>query len=118
MTHLKATAIQVTMVGKPVKIFAASLSPSRSLIGAELSACFGEGMPGLMADELNAKHVEWNSRLSKDGENSCAIMPIGTPVSSLHRIPEQQYPLNYLATPDVLDILITKNLTSLVYLSS
>jgi hypothetical protein len=41
MTHFEATAIQVTMAGKLVKIFAAFLSPSRSLIGVDLSACFG-----------------------------------------------------------------------------
>jgi hypothetical protein len=40
-THLEATAIQVTMAGKPVKILATYLSPSRPLIGAYLSACIG-----------------------------------------------------------------------------
>jgi hypothetical protein len=38
LTHLEATAIQVTMAGKPVKVLAAYLSPSRPLIGADLSA--------------------------------------------------------------------------------
>jgi len=82
LTHLEATAIQVTMAGKPVKILAAYLSPSSPLIKADLSACFGGGMPVLMAGDLNAKHVDWNSRLSTrrgkllsdyaDG-NSCLI---------------------------------------------
>jgi hypothetical protein len=52
LTHLEATAIQVTMAGKPVKILAAYLSPSRPLIGADLSACFGRGMLVLMAGDL------------------------------------------------------------------
>jgi hypothetical protein len=44
LTHLEDTAIQVTMTGKPVKILVAYLSPSRPLIEADLSACFGGGM--------------------------------------------------------------------------
>ena len=58
--HLEATAIQITMAGKPVKILVAYLSPSRPLIGANLSACFGGEMPVLMATDLNDKHVDCN----------------------------------------------------------
>ena len=117
LTHLEATAIHVTMAGKPVKILAAYLSPSRPLIGADLSACFGGGMPVFMAGDLNAKHMVGNSRLSTrrgklrdyaDG-NSCLILGPDTPTTN---------PYTPLVTPDVLDIMITKNLTSLVYLTS
>jgi hypothetical protein len=104
------------MVGKSVKILAACLSPSRPLIGAELSAYFGGGTPVLLAGDLNAKHVDWNSRLTTrrgkllrdyaDG-NSCLIFGPDTPTTD---------PYNPLVTPDVLDIVMTKNLTSPVYL--
>jgi hypothetical protein len=43
LTQLEATAIQVVLAGRPVKILAVYLSPSRSLIGAELYACLGGG---------------------------------------------------------------------------
>jgi hypothetical protein len=52
------------MAGKPVKILAAYFSPSRALIGVDLTACFGEGLPVLMAGDINAKHVDWNSRMT------------------------------------------------------
>jgi hypothetical protein len=71
-----------------------------------------------MAGNLNAKHVDWNSWLSTswgkllrdyaDG-NSCMIFGPDTPTTN---------PYKTLATPDVLDIVITKNLTSPVYLTS
>jgi hypothetical protein len=61
LTHLEATLVQVTLAGRPVKILAAYLSPFRPLIGADLTACFGGGLPVLMAGDLNAKHVDWNS---------------------------------------------------------
>jgi hypothetical protein len=61
---MEATAIQATMAGKPVKILVAYLSPSRPLIGADLTACFGGGLPVLMAGDLNAKHLDWNSRMT------------------------------------------------------
>jgi hypothetical protein len=53
---LDATAIQVILAGKLVKILVAYLSPSRPLIGAVLTACFGGGLPVLMAGNLNDKH--------------------------------------------------------------
>jgi endonuclease/exonuclease/phosphatase (EEP) superfamily protein YafD len=52
------------VANKPVKILAVYLSPSRHQIASDLSACFGGGLPVLMAGDLNAKHVEWNSRLT------------------------------------------------------
>ena len=64
LSHLEATAIQVTLAGKPVLMLAAYLSPSRPLIGADVTACFGGGLPVLMAGALNTKHVDWNSRLN------------------------------------------------------
>ena len=62
--QLEATAIQIMLAGRPVKVLAAYLSPSRPLIGADLDSCFGGGLPVLMAGDLNAKHVNWNSRLN------------------------------------------------------
>jgi len=63
LTQLEATAIQIMLAGRPVKVLEAYLSPSRPLIGADLDASFGGGLPVLMASDLNAKHVDWNSRL-------------------------------------------------------
>ena len=82
LTHLEATAIQVTLAGKPVKILAAYISPSRPLIVADLSVCFGGGLSVLTAGDLNDKHVDWNTWLSTRrgkllreyaDENSCLI---------------------------------------------
>jgi len=64
LTHLEATAIQVILASRMVKILAAYLSPSRPLIGADLTPCFGGGLPVLIDGDLNAIHVEWNSRLN------------------------------------------------------
>jgi hypothetical protein len=44
LTHLEATAIEVTMAGNPKEILAVYLSPSPLLIGADLTAYFGGGM--------------------------------------------------------------------------
>jgi hypothetical protein len=112
LTHFEATAVQVTLAGRPVKILPAYLSPSRPLFGADLTACIGGGLPVLMAGDLNAKHVDWNSRLTtrrgkllRDyaDENSCLIFGPDTPTTN---------PYNPSATPDVLDIAVTKVLPS------
>jgi len=88
LARLEATAIQVTMAGKAVLILAAYLSPSHPLIGADLNACFGGGLPILMAGDLNVKHADWNSRLNKRRGNSYVIMPTRTPVLYLDRTPQ------------------------------
>jgi len=90
LTQLEATAVQVTLAGRPEKILAAFLSHPRPLIGADLTACFGRRLP-LMAGDLIAKHVNWNSRLNKRrgklvldyaDENSCLIFGPDTPTTS------------------------------------
>ena len=110
LTQLEATAIQTELVGRPVKILAAYLSPTRPLIGADLDACFGSGLQVLLAGDLNAKNVDRNSRLStKRGKllrdyvdgNSCLIFGPDSPTTN---------PYNPSATPHVLDIVITKDL--------
>jgi hypothetical protein len=92
----------------PLKILAAYLSPSWTLIEADLSACLSGGLLVLMAGDLNVKHVDWNSRLITTrgrhlrdyaNDHSCLIYGPETPTN---------IPYNSSATPDVLDILITK----------
>ena len=118
LTHLEATAIKATLACKPVVALAAYLSPSRPMIGANLSACFGEGLPVLMAGDINAKHVGWNWRLStrrgkllRDyaDKNSCLIF--GPDSATIN-------PYNHSVTPDFLDIVTTNNLSFPVYLIS
>jgi len=71
-----------------------------------------------MVGDLNAKHVDWNSRLNtrrekllRDyaDENSCQIFGPDTPTTN---------PFNPSATPDVLDIVIAKDFPFPVYLTS
>jgi hypothetical protein len=91
LTHVEASAVQVTLAGKPEKNLAGYLSPSRPLIGADLTACFGGGLPVLMAGDLSAKNVDWNSRMTTrrgkllrdyaDG-NSCLILGRDTPTTN------------------------------------
>jgi hypothetical protein len=51
------------LANRSVKILAVYLSPFRPLIASDLSACLDGSLPAVMAVELNAKHVKWNSRL-------------------------------------------------------
>jgi endonuclease/exonuclease/phosphatase family metal-dependent hydrolase len=75
-------------------------------------------MPVLMAGDLNAKHVDWNSRLTT--RRGKLIRDYADGISSLIFGPDTPTtnPYNPLASLDVLDIVITKNLTSPVYLTS
>jgi len=97
---------------------AAYLSPTRTLIVSDLSAWLRSGLRVFMAGDLNAKHVEWDCRLiTKRGrllcdytdKNSCFIHGSNTPTN---------VPYNRFANPDVLDIVITKDLASPVCLTT
>jgi hypothetical protein len=81
-----------------------------------MSACLGGNIPFLMAGDV--KHVDWNSRLimtmdrflrDLTKENSCLIdgPDIRTPI-----------PYNSFATPDALDIVITKDIVTPDYLTT
>jgi len=68
LKHMEYTAIQDTLVSKPVKILTVYPSLSRTLITSDLSDCLGGDFSILMAGDLKANHVDWKSR---------AIMPRG-----------------------------------------
>jgi hypothetical protein len=83
-----------------------------ALIGADLTAFLGEGLPVFLAGDLNAKLVGWNSRMSTRrgkllrnyaDEICCRTYGPDTPTTN---------PCNSFATPHILDIIITKNLSS------
>jgi len=104
LRHVDAT---VMLASRPLRILAVYLSPSRPLIELDLSACLCGGVSFLMAGDLNAKHMEWNSRLITTGgrlgfnytnENSCLIYGPDTPT---------MVPYNSSTTPGVLDIVLT-----------
>jgi hypothetical protein len=117
LNQLEATAIDVMLASCPVKTLDVYFSHSRPLIGLDLSACFGGGFPVLMADDLNAKHVDWNSRLTATGgkllrdyasRHPCLIYGPDSPTC---------VPYHSSATHDALDIVITKDPTLPVYLT-
>jgi hypothetical protein len=99
LTHLEATAIQVILVVRTVKILVAYLSPSRTLNGADLTACFGGGLLLLLAGNPNAKHVDWNSRLNTRRGESYVIKPTKAPIWSLDRTPQTPNHTNPLLLP-------------------
>ena len=94
LTNFEATANQVILEGKSMIVVAANLTLSRPLIGADLTACFGGELQVVMAGDLNAKHVDWNSRLSNRrrkplrdyaDENSCLIFGPDTPATNPYK---------------------------------
>jgi hypothetical protein len=96
LTHLEANAIQVILTDKPVQIITPYLSPSRPLIRADLTACFDGELPVLLTCDLNAKFMNWISRLNtrrgkllRDyaDENSRLIFGPDTPTTNPHTPP-------------------------------
>jgi exonuclease III len=49
LTQLEATAVHIILASGPLKMLAVYLSPSRPIVGSDLSAFFGGRFPVLMA---------------------------------------------------------------------
>ena len=101
-----------------MKILAVYLSPSQPLIGSELYVCPSGVLPVLIAGDLNANHVDWNSRLTTTkgmhlrdypNEHSCLIYGPDKTITN---------PYNSSSTTEFLDIVLTKGLVTPVYLNT
>jgi hypothetical protein len=77
--HLEEAVIYVMLASGPVKILAVYFSPSWPMIDLDLPACFGGGDLVLMAGDLNAKYLDWNSRPTTS-YSSCVITAVKIPV--------------------------------------
>jgi hypothetical protein len=94
-----------------VKIFASYLSTSRPLIESELCVCVRNVLHILTSCDLNAKHTDWNSSPIKR-RDSCVITPTNFLFDIWFR---HTIPYHPSATPDALDIVITRDLIFPVY---
>ena len=88
LTHLEATAIQVIVAGRLVKILAAYRSPSRPLIGADLPACIDEGLPSWWPATSMPNTWIGTRSWKGDGGNSYVTTLARTPVWSVDRKPQ------------------------------
>ena len=118
LRHLEANAIELKLAGKPTKILAVYLSPCRPLIKSDLTACLSGELPVLMAGDLNAKHVDWNSRLTT--ARGKLLRDYADRHSCLKHGPDSPttVPYNPSATPDGLGIAEAINLPTPVHLNA
>jgi hypothetical protein len=89
-----------------VKLVSAYLAPTPPLIESDLTECLSGGIPVLMAGDINAKHKDWNSRLTTarpslllDYANRNSFFICGPDSPTM-------VPYTHNATPDVLDIVV------------
>jgi hypothetical protein len=64
LQYLEATATNLVLVARPVKLVSAYLAHTRPLIEWDLTECLSGGIPVLTAGDLKDKHKDWNSRLT------------------------------------------------------
>jgi hypothetical protein len=117
LPHWEATAIQITLAGRPVKDVAVYLSPSLPLIKRDLSACLDGGLPILTAGNRtpNMWIGTWGwprqGKLLRNYADRKSCLLYGP--NSFTTIP-----YNLSAVPDVSDIVLTKNLVTPVSLTA
>jgi hypothetical protein len=100
-----------------VRLLSAYLAPTRPFIDSDLTDCLSEGIPVLMAGDLNAKHKHWKSRPKKAmglllrdyaDRYSCLIYGPDYPTTARY---------THNATIDVLDIVVVKDFVLPVHLT-
>lgn len=109
-TNIRTTGVTVSMAGQELRIFAGYRPPTRDIATNDLSRIMSGSNPVIMAADLNAKNTIWGSRLvnhagqmlQQHAENH-NYQVIG-PDSPTH------IPTNPTHQPDVLDIVLHKNL--------
>jgi hypothetical protein len=63
LQHLKASATDLALATRPVKIMAACLSPKEASIESHMSVCPSKESPVLIVGDITAKYTGWNSML-------------------------------------------------------
>jgi endonuclease/exonuclease/phosphatase family metal-dependent hydrolase len=96
------------LANRPVELVPAYLLPARPLIQSDLTECLSGGFPVLLAGDLNAKHTDWNSRLTSttgltlsDYANRNSLIYGPDFPTAVPHLPN--------ATPDALDIVVAKD---------
>jgi hypothetical protein len=92
------------------------LSPSQPLVDSDLSACLCGILSILMAGDLKAKHMDWNSRPTMT--RGMLLHDYSKENFSFICIPDSTItvPYNSCATPEILDTVLTKDVVNPVYL--
>lgn len=112
LKDLEATAKHVKFAGRPVKILAVYISSSRPLIISGLSACLGGGLPILVAGDLIAKHVDWNFCANHEKGQIAAWLRQQKLLFDLWAGYTNHHSVQPICHPDVLDIVLTKEIVT------
>lgn len=114
LTYIEASICRLGMTGHaPITLVSAYLSPThpRILTRSDLEALMGLGGSVILAGDLNAKNTSWNclSTTSRGTLLESLSDPLGfdiiAPLNPTH------YPRNPDHRPDILDIVLLKNIT-------
>jgi hypothetical protein len=117
LQHLEASVMHVVLANRSVKVLAAYLLPTRPLTESDLAECLSGDSPVLMAGNLNVQNRDCSSRLTTArgsllcdyaNRNSCLVYGLDSPTTN---------PYNSNATPDVLDVVVVKDLVLPVHLT-
>ncbi|KAJ1127276.1 hypothetical protein NDU88_005679 [Pleurodeles waltl] len=107
---IEATGIQIQTTAGPLRLIAA-YSPPGKLCPKDLDALLDPSIPTLIGGDLNAKHQCWNSRTANSKGHALLAhskkedFVVAGPTQPTH------YPGSALHKPDVLDIVVMKNLS-------
>lgn len=115
MQSLEVVGVKIKLINNNLfQLFACYLQPKRSISILDLNTIFSSNLPTILAGDLNSKHPCWYSRVSNPNGrklfkimNKCDWMVIGPDEPTYFPTHENRH-------PDVLDILVCKNISGII----
>lgn len=118
LNNIEATAVTAPTAAGTITFVASYLHPHTEMLQQDVEALTTLNERTLIGGDLNSKHQTWNSRVNN--RNGNRLLPILDALElEVHATEEPTYyPFNHRHRPDVLDIVLTKNIAAEVELTA
>ncbi|KAK9881891.1 hypothetical protein WA026_018088 [Henosepilachna vigintioctopunctata] len=108
-TNIESTGIRIEIEGRPTNIYSIYKSPLKEMKEEDIKKIFKSKVPTIAAGDINAKHTDWNCRVSNTSGR------ILSEIIEKHNIilaapNEHTHISSNAGTTDILDIALMKNI--------
>lgn len=118
LESIEAIGIQIETSSGPLRLISAYLPPNSPYHSNDIDLLLNSNLPTLIAGDLNSKSPAWNSRTTNFHGKLLLKHSLQSDFSVAGPSDPTHYPANSKHLPDVLDIIIFKNLTHSIELET
>ena len=109
LTTMEAVGVQVETGSGPLRLIAAYIRPQAKLHPSDFDKLLDSSLPTIIAGDLNAKHTSWNSKVCNAKGRALFSHSCKSDFIVAGPLEPTYHSHNLLHRPDVLDIVVYKN---------